>query len=217
MQHFFYGLKPESAHFMNLASEGSVMYKTVAEVRTLLEKVLNSTAYTGIYDEPPEPLEQRSETQQLRILSATSSPPPPHIEEITEPPKSTDHEPFIEDMPMFVPDLFTEEEYLELDNAASMPKEHKCICSRSEAFIPKVSSQIEGLSVIISKEWTEEAEASSSIIQIYCNPRVLLCTIGETGPQETFYDPKVGVNMMSKTLADHISSEPLTFSRKHLK
>ena len=57
MQHFFYGLKPESAHFMNVASEGSVMYKTVAEVRTLLEKVLNSTEYTGIYDDPPEPLE----------------------------------------------------------------------------------------------------------------------------------------------------------------
>jgi len=40
MQHFFYGLKLESAHFMNVASEGSVMYKTVAKVRTLLEKVL---------------------------------------------------------------------------------------------------------------------------------------------------------------------------------
>jgi len=216
MQHFFYGLKPESAHFMNVASEGSVMYKTVAEVRTLLEKVLNSTEYTSIYDDPPEPLEQPSETHQLRILSAISSPPPPYIEEVTEPPKSPDHEPFIEDMPMFVPDLFTKEEYLELDNAASMPKEHKCICSRSEAFIPEVSSQIEGLSVIISKEWTEEAEASSSIIQIYCNPRVLLYTIGDAGPQETFYDPKVRVNV-SKTLANHVSSEPLTFSCKHLK
>ena len=57
MQHFFYGLNPESAHFMNVASEGSVMYETVAEVRTLLVKVLNSTDYIGIYDDPPEPLE----------------------------------------------------------------------------------------------------------------------------------------------------------------
>ena len=48
MQHFFYGVKPESAHFMNVASEGSVIYKTVAEVRTLLEKVLNSTENTSI-------------------------------------------------------------------------------------------------------------------------------------------------------------------------
>ena len=50
---------------------------------------------------------------------------------------------------MFVPDLFMEEEYLELGNVTSMPKEHKCICSKSEAFIPEVSTQIEGLSAII--------------------------------------------------------------------
>ena len=30
MQHFIYGLKPESAHFLNVSSEGSIMYKTVA-------------------------------------------------------------------------------------------------------------------------------------------------------------------------------------------
>jgi len=46
---------------------------------------------------------------------------------------------------------------------------------------------------------------------------VLLCTIGDAKPQETFYDPMVGVNVKSKTLADHISNKPLTFSRKHLK
>ena len=97
---------------------------------------------------------------------------------------------------------------MELGNAASMPKEHKCTCSRSEAFIPKVSSQIEGLSAIISKEWTEEAEVNSNIVQIYCNHRVLLCTIGDAEPQETYYDPKVGVNVMSNTLADHVSCDP---------
>ena len=140
MQHFIYGLKPESAYFMNVSSEGSIMCKIVAEVRTLLEKVLNSTQYIGIYNDSPPPMEQPSEIQQLQILSAASSPPPPYIEEITEPPKSSDHEPLIEDMPMFIPDFFTEEEYLELGNAASMLKEHKCICSRSEAFIPDASS-----------------------------------------------------------------------------
>ena len=119
---------------------------------------------------------------------------------------------------MFIPDLFTEEEYLELGNVSIMLKEHKCVCSRSEAFIPEASSQIEGLSAIISKEWTEEAEASSSIIQIYCRPRILLCSIADAVPQETFYDPRVGVNVMSKTLTNHIAlEEPLTFSRKHLK
>ena len=40
MQHFIYGLNPESERFLNLASEGSVYYKTTVEVRTILEKVL---------------------------------------------------------------------------------------------------------------------------------------------------------------------------------
>ena len=119
---------------------------------------------------------------------------------------------------MFIPDLFTKEEYLELSNISGMSKEHKCVCSRSEVFIPEATSQIEGLFVIISKEWKEEAEASSSIIQIYRRPTILLCSIGDTVPQEMFYDPKVGVNVMSKTLANHIApEEPLIFSHMHLK
>ena len=62
-----------------------------------------------------------------------------------------------------------------------MPKEHKCITSRSEAFIPDATSQIEGLTVITSKEWIEGAEFNSW---------KLLCTIGDAAPQENFYDPK---------------------------
>ena len=70
----------------------------------------------------------------------------------------------------------------------------------------------------MSRAWTEEVESCSSIVQINCSSRILICTIGDAIPQEIFYDPKVGVNVMSMTLADHISSEqPLTFSRKHLK
>ena len=105
------------------------MYKTAAEVRTILEKVLNSTPYTDVFDDPPEPEVPPTEGQPLHILSIVSSPPPPHIEEITEPPKSPDHEPLLEELPMFIPDLFSEEEYIELGHVSNMPKEHKCICS----------------------------------------------------------------------------------------
>ena len=128
MQHFVYGLNSKSEHFLHLASKGSVMYKIVAEVRTILEKVLNSTQYTDVFDDPPEPEVPPIERQPLHILSVVSSPPPAHIEEITEPPKSSDHEPLLEDLPMFVPDLFSEEEYIELSHVLNMPKEHKCNC-----------------------------------------------------------------------------------------
>jgi hypothetical protein len=120
---------------------------------------------------------------------------------------------------MFIPDLFSEKEYIELSHVSNMPKEHKYICSRSEAFIPKATSQIEGLSAIMSREWTEEVESCGSIIRSYRNPRLLFCTIGDAcRPQEAFYDPRVGVNVMCRALADHISpKQPLTLSRKHLK
>jgi hypothetical protein len=84
MQPFIGDLKPESAHFMNVASKGSVMYKTTAEVRTILEKVLDSTQHMGVFDDPPKPTDQPKEKQQVHTLSAPSSPPPPHIEEIIE-------------------------------------------------------------------------------------------------------------------------------------
>ena len=213
MQHFIYGLNPESERFLNLASEGSDMYKTMADVRTILEKVLNSTQYTDIFDDPPEPEIPPTERQPLHILSVVSSPPPPHIEEITKPPKSSDHYPLLEDLPMFIPDLFSEE-YIQLGHVSNMPKEHKCIFSRSEAFIPEATSQIEGLSAIMSREWIEKAESCGSIIRIYRNPRILFCAIGDAcRPQEAFYDARVGVNVMSRALADHILPEqPLTRS-----
>ena len=107
MQHFIYGLNLESERFLNLVFEGSVMYKTAAEVKTILEKVLNSTPYTDVFDDSPEPEVPPTKRQPLHILSVVSSPPPPHIEEITEPPMSPDHEPLFEDMAMFVPDLFS--------------------------------------------------------------------------------------------------------------
>ena len=182
MQHFIYGLNLESAHFMNLASEGSIIHKTVAEVRTILERVLNTTQYMGVFDDSPKPEDKPKEKQQLYILSDASS--PPHKEEITEPANSPDHEPLIKDIPMFIPDLFTEEEYMELSNVSAMPKEHKCICSRSEAFIPEVTSQVEGLSTIMSKEWTEEEKSCSSVIQIYRNPRIIFRSIGDAIPQD---------------------------------
>ena len=215
MQHFIYDLNPESEHFLNLAFEGSVLYKTVAEVRTILEKVLNSTRYTNVFHDPPELEVPPTERQPLHILSVVSSPPPPHIQDITEPPKFSDHEPMLDELPMFIPNLFSEEEYIELGHVSNMPKEHKCNCSRSEAFVPEATSQIEGLSMIMSRVWTEEAESCGSIIQSYCNPRLLFFTIGDTcRPQEAFYDLRVKVNVMSRALADHISPEhPLTLSR----
>ena len=101
------------------------MYKTVSDAKTILERLLNSAQYTDVFVGPPEPANPPTERQPLHIISVVTSPPPPHVQEITKPPKSSDHEPLVEDMPMFVPDLFSGEEYIELSHVSNMPKEHK--------------------------------------------------------------------------------------------
>jgi len=77
-------------------------------------------------------------------------------------------------------------------------------CSRSEAFIPEATTQIEGLSAIISKEWMEEAESCEKVVRIYHDYRILLCAIKGTDTQQTVYDPKIGVNIISSSLASRI-------------
>ena len=51
MQHFVGGLNSDSAFLMNVASEGSVLYKTVAKVQMILDKVRDTSQFTGVYDE----------------------------------------------------------------------------------------------------------------------------------------------------------------------
>ena len=58
--------------------------------------------------------------EEVQVDPVVSSPPPPHIEEITEPPKSSDHELLLEELPMFIPNLFSEEEYIELGHVSIM-------------------------------------------------------------------------------------------------
>jgi hypothetical protein len=121
-------------------------------------------------------------------------------------------------MPLYIPEIFSEEEFLEIGNASNMPIESKCACLKSTAFIPNVAPQIEGLSAIMSKEWTEEAEESCRYIDTSYDYRVLFCAIGDAEPQEAAYDLKVGVNIISSALAMRIApDEPLSYTRKHLK
>jgi hypothetical protein len=129
-----------------------------------------------------------------------------------------DQEPLIEDMSLYIPEIFTEEEYLEIGNVSNMPIETKCACLKSTTFILDVAPQIEGLSAILSKEWTEEAEESSRDIQLSSEYRTLICATGDAAPQEAAYIPKVGVNIISGALAMQFApDEPLSFTRKHLK
>jgi hypothetical protein len=54
LHHFRRGLSKESAQFLDIFSRGSFTHLTPSERRNVLNKILENTPYTGIFDEFPE-------------------------------------------------------------------------------------------------------------------------------------------------------------------
>jgi hypothetical protein len=52
--HFYHGLNKEVALHLDIASEGSFSHKIVTEGKAILEKILENTPYTSIFDEFPK-------------------------------------------------------------------------------------------------------------------------------------------------------------------
>jgi hypothetical protein len=80
LQHFHYGLSKEAALFLDTSSGGSFSHMTFSEGKVILDKIVENTPYTGIYDEfpeeevepSPEPLEEEHATE-LEIPIDSSS------------------------------------------------------------------------------------------------------------------------------------------------
>jgi hypothetical protein len=54
LNHFHYGLSKEAAFHLDLASGGSFTHMSFSEGEAILQKILENTPYTGIYDEFPK-------------------------------------------------------------------------------------------------------------------------------------------------------------------
>jgi hypothetical protein len=70
---------------------------------------------------------------------------------------------------------------------------------------------------VISHEWLEESESSSDVICLVSPSTSICCQIHED-PFDALYNPVVGVNIMSASLAhDLLKYMPLTPTTKFLK
>jgi hypothetical protein len=54
LHHFHLGLSKEAALHLNISSGGSFSHKTNSKGKAILEKILENTPYTGIFDEFPK-------------------------------------------------------------------------------------------------------------------------------------------------------------------
>ena len=72
LHHFHLGLSKETALHLDLSSGGSFAHNTISERKAILEKILENTPYTGIYDEFPEE-EIKSSLDQQKEAHTTKS------------------------------------------------------------------------------------------------------------------------------------------------
>ena len=74
LQHFACGLSTNSVIFLEKASGGSFLHKTISEAKAILDRILNDTEYTRVYEDPPEESREPAERAEPFIPSPTPCP-----------------------------------------------------------------------------------------------------------------------------------------------
>ena len=137
--------------------------------------------YSEHFDDPPEPIDQpKREAASSDTISCILS-PPPHIEEITKPIKSTDHEPLFDDMPTLI------------TISAMFLTCRRSISAYAQDLRHSFQMLHHRLRVLL---WSIARNDRGAEF----NSWKLLCTIAVAAPQENFYDPKELVSFSRKHL-----------------
>jgi len=123
LYNFHLGLSKEAALQLDLSSGGSFTHKTISEGKAILEKILQNTPYTGIYDEFPEVVESGPDQQEEALATESKTPSnPSHDPVVVGPPiKGTYHT--LEDdepHPSSFPIEFTEDLFEDFGNASNL-------------------------------------------------------------------------------------------------
>ena len=132
IQHFAYGLRTTSATFLDKASGGSFLHKTVNEVKAILDGILKNTDYTGVYEDLPE--EPREPVERAKPFVQSPTPRP---QKIVEPdPRTSDPKPFSKDHRPFFLSMFDDDESTVDGDISTSPREESDTYGESEVVIP---------------------------------------------------------------------------------
>jgi len=119
LQHFSYGLRTNIATYLDKASGGSFLHKTISEAKAILNRILQNTKCTGIYEDPPE--ESREPTQRAEPFAQIPTSCP---QKIAEPKPSTSNpDPFSKNHWPFFLSMFDDDESTKDGDVSSLPKE----------------------------------------------------------------------------------------------
>jgi hypothetical protein len=157
---------------------------TVSEGKVILDKILENTPCTGIYNEfpeeevepNPEPLEEEHATE-LEIPIDSSS------NLVVEDPVEKGTQTQLEDdelSPLELPFAFEEDIFEGYGNTSNFPIQARPL-EKTTTFDPPEETvsieHIKSLSAIMSYEWLTEAELSPEVARIISPSTILLCQI----------------------------------------
>ena len=93
LHHFHLGLSKEATLQLDLSSGGSFTHKTISEEKSILEKILENTPYTGVfYEFPREEVEPSLDQQEEGHATESKIPSNPPYDPIAkEPPIEGTH------------------------------------------------------------------------------------------------------------------------------
>ena len=206
------------------------MHKNISEGKAILEKILENTPYTSVFDEflkeekevepCPDQQEEAHVTESKIPLNSSNN-----LVVIEPPTKGT--QPTLEDdepNPPLFPFEIEDGLFEDFRNASNFLVQVKPLvhCTpledddgpHNDTFLLE---HIKGLLAIMSCEWLVETELSTEVDRIIAPSEVLTCILKKT-TIEAHYSPTVGMNIISKTLAEGICpNESLIPSHKLLR
>ena len=108
------------------------MHKTVSKGRAIIDRILINTAYTGIYEDPPE--ESRRLAKKVETFVQTPTPCPQRIAEPKYP--TLDPKPINKDHQPFFLSMFDDYESTVGNDVSSLPREESEVYEESEVVTP---------------------------------------------------------------------------------
>jgi len=132
LQHFACGLSTNSVIFLEKASGGSFLHKTISEAKAILDRILNDTEYTRVYEDPPE--ESREPVERAEPFIPSPAHCPQRIAELD--PFASNPKPFSEDHRPFFFSMFDDDDSTVDGDVSSLPREESDSYGEFEVVTP---------------------------------------------------------------------------------
>jgi hypothetical protein len=180
------------------------LHCSASEGRNILRKILENIPNTSIHDNGPEDVVEKTPEEEPMIVEPEPLTTPLEastVLQILEPPKKEEIPP-LEDMSEFEDELFSNfgntSNYSTIRKSlANLAPNQHLSDSTKEKFLKKTMKE---LTTIISNEWLGESKLSSEVTRLDFSSTSIHCQIHKTS-FDAFYNPIVGVNIMSISFA----------------